>query len=100
MNNTKQYDKRATLKKYYDFFQTKINQEPSFAINMLEGVKYEFTDKTIRKNNMYGDVRLDLQQFYQAYIFLYYNNIKKTFNPEGVKLITSAVKRLPPEWRY
>jgi hypothetical protein len=60
----------------YDYFKKELEpvneDQPSFKAELSDG-EIIFKDKTIRDNELYGDIRIDLNKFYKGYIAVYWN---------------------------
>jgi len=87
---------KQTCESYYVKFQENIKGDQQDKNNMdFTMSSDEFTNKTLRKDNMFEDVRFDLEKFYGLYNMIYYDIKSKEYVSTGnLKWSPIALKNL------
>ncbi len=79
VDKTKKNDVYGMISQSYKNFYTLINQEPSFA----QDVYGNYTNKFIDKDELAGDLRMMLDDFYEGFNIIYYDNDEGAISPTG-----------------
>jgi hypothetical protein len=95
----------ANFQKEYNEFYSLIKPEQGVSFERSGGVDtggpYTYVDKTVNKDGLYGDIRRRLNEFYQAFDEIFYDDKTKTILQTGQPNRTSMRSRVAnslPAW--
>jgi hypothetical protein len=78
----------------YEYFDEELKNEEPMSLDK-EGYRfshYEFNNRTIQNNDLYGDVRQGMDRFFNDYSLIFYDDVEGVFSPNGP---TTKLKEKP-----